>query len=326
MKDKKAEDIVEIEDTRPEYLKKRVLVPSITGIIFLLCGLFYAVHTVYYKSTDDAFIEGHVITVAPRVSGPVLHLNIEDNQDVKKGDLLLEIDPNDYQAKLKETKAKLDEAKAALVSADNQVTKSLSDLDFAKNDYERYSKMREKGISSKQDYEASLNKLTVAEANNNSAKAKFNEIQSSIKRLEAEVEQDELNLSYTKIYAAADGKITNRSVEQGNYVQVAQPMFAIVPEKMWIVANFKETQLANMKPGQPVKIKIDTYGGKKFKGKVDSIQRSTGARASLFPPENAVGSYVKIVQRVPVKIVFTEDISKYNIVPGMSVVPEVKVK
>lgn len=103
-------------------------------------------------------------------------------------------------------------------------------------------------------------------------------------------------------------------------------MFAIVPEKMWIVANFKETQLANMKPGQPVKIKIDTYGGKKFSGKVDSIQRSTGARASLFPPENAVGSYVKIVQRVPVKIVFTEDISKYNIVPGMSVVPEVKVK
>ena len=326
MEEKKAEDIVEIEDTRPEYMKKRVLVPCITGLIFLICGIFYAVHTVYYKSTDDAFIEGHVITVAPRVSGPVLKLNIEDNQDVKKGDLLLEIDPNDYQAKLKETKAKLEEAKAALVSADNQVTKTLSDLDFAKNDYERYSKMHDKGISSKQDYEASLNKLTAAQSNNNSAKARYDEIQSSIKRLEAEVEQDELNLSYTKIYAAADGKITNRSVEQGNYVQTAQPMFAIVPEKMWIVANFKETQLANMKPGQPVKIKIDTYGGKKFEGKVDSIQRSTGARASLFPPENAVGSYVKIVQRVPVKIVFTQDISKYNIVPGMSVVPEVKVK
>ena len=212
------------------------------------------------------------------------------------------------------------------MSADNQVTKSLSDLDFAKNDYERYSKMRAKGISSKQDYEASLNKLTVAQANNKSAKARYDEITASIKRLEAEVEQNELNLSYTKIYAVSDGRVTNRSVEQGNYVQVAQPMFAIVPEKMWIIANFKETQLANMKPGQPVKIKIDTYGSKKFNGKVDSIQRSTGARASLFPPENAVGSYVKIVQRVPVKIVFTEDISKYNIVPGMSVVPEVKVK
>lgn len=325
-KENKVEEIVDLEDTRPEYMKKRVLVPCITAIIFLLCGIFYGVHTVYYKSTDDAFIEGHVITVAPRVAGPVLKLNIEDNQEVKKGDLLLEIDPKDYIAKLKETKAKLEEAKSSLVSAENQVTKSLSDLDFAQNDYERYSKMHDKGISSKQDYEASLNKLTAAQTSNNSAKARFNEIQSSIKRLEAEVEQDELNLSYTKIYATSDGRITNRSVEQGNYVQIAQPMFAIVPEKMWIIANFKETQLANMQPGQPVKIKIDTYGGKKFAGKVDSIQRSTGARASLFPPENAVGSYVKIVQRVPVKIVFTEDISKYNIVPGMSVVPEVKVK
>lgn len=326
MKKDNSEDIVEIEDTRPEYMKKRVIVPSVTAIIFLICGIFYAVHTVYYKSTDDAFIEGHVITVAPRVSGPVMKLNIDDNQEVKKGDLLLEIDPNDYQAKLKETRAKLDEAKAALVNSENQVTKTLSDLEYAQADFERYSKTFERGISSKQEYDSSLNKLTAAQSNSKSAKARYDELTASIKRLEAEVEQDELNLSYTKIYASSDGRITNRSVEQGNYVQVAQPMFSIVPEKMWIVANFKETQLANMQPGQPVQIKIDTYGGKKFQGKVDSIQRSTGARASLFPPENAVGSYVKIVQRVPVKIVFTEDISKYNIVPGMSVVPEVKVK
>ena len=331
MEEKKAnkaikEDIIEIEDTRPEYLKKRVLVPSITGIIFLILGIFYGIHNIYYKSTDDAFIEGNIITVAPRVSGLVLNLNIEDNQDVKKGDLLLEIDPNDYQAKLREKKAELEEAKASLIRAENEVTKSLSDLDFAQNDYERYSKMKEKGISSKQDYEASLNKLTNAQSNNNAAKAKYNEIQYTIKRLEAEVEQEELNLSYTKIYATTDGKITNRSVEEGNYIQTAQPLFAIVPAKVWVIANFKETQLANMKPGQPVKIKIDTYGHKKFKGKVDSIQRSTGAKASLFPPENAVGSYVKIVQRVPVKITFDEDISEYNIVPGMSVVPEVKVK
>ncbi len=331
MEEKKAnkaikEDIIEIEDTRPEYLKKRVLVPSITGIIFLILGIFYGIHNIYYKSTDDAFIEGNIITVAPRVSGLVLNLNIEDNQEVKKGDLLLEIDPNDYQAKLREKKAELEEAKASLIRAENEVNKSLSDLDFAQNDYERYSKMKEKGISSKQDYEASLNKLTNAQSNNNSAKAKYNEIQYTIKRLEAEVEQEELNLSYTKIYATTDGKITNRSVEEGNYIKTAQPLFAIVPAKVWVIANFKETQLANMKPGQPVKIKIDTYGHKKFKGKVDSIQRSTGAKASLFPPENAVGSYVKIVQRVPVKITFDEDISEYNIVPGMSVVPEVKVK
>lgn len=116
MGEKKTEEIVEIEDTRPEYMKKRVLVPSITAIIFLISGIFYGIHTVYYKSTDDAFIEGHVITVAPRVSGPVLNLNIEDNQEVKKGDFLLEIDPNDYQAKLRETKAKLEEAKALAIA------------------------------------------------------------------------------------------------------------------------------------------------------------------------------------------------------------------
>ena len=332
MEDKKPEQQItqesetEQEDNRPEYKKKRVLVPSITAIVFLICGIFYSIHSVYYKSTDDAFVEGHVITVAPRVAGIVLHLNIEDNQEVKKGDLLLEIDPNDYEAKLKETKAKLEEAKAALINSVHQVIKSFSDLDFAQADYERYSKMYKKGISSKQDYDASKNKLTAAQSNNNSAKAAYDEINASIKRLEAEVEQDELNLSYTKIYAAQDGMITNRTVEEGNYIQVAQPLFAIVPEKMWVVANFKETQIANMKKGQPVSIKIDTYSGKKFKGEVDSIQRSTGARQSLFPPENAVGSYVKIVQRVPVKIIFKEDISNYNIVPGMSVVPEVKVK
>lgn len=313
-------------DTRPEYMKKRVIVPSVTAIIFLIFGIYFTIHSIFYQSTDDAFVEGHIVSIAPRVEGPVLKLLIDDNQLVKKGDLLLEIDPKDYEVKLQQAKAKLEEAKASLVRTENQVTKSLSDLEFAQNDYERYSKMFEKGIASKQDYDSSLNKLTSAQSGRNAAKAMYDEISASIKRLEAEVEQDELNLSYTKIYAPEEGLITNRSVEQGNYVQVAQPMFAIVPEKMWVVANFKETQLANMKPGQPVEIKVDTYRGKKFQGKVDSIQRASGAKASLFPPENAVGSYVKIVQRVPVKIVFTEDISKYNIVPGMSVVPEVKVK
>lgn len=313
-------------DTRPEYMKKRVIIPTITAIIFLIFGIYFTIHSIFYQSTDDAFVEGHIVTIAPRVEGPVLELLVDDNQPVKKGDLLLEIDPKDYEVKLAQAKAKLEEAKASLINTENQVKKTLSDLEFAQADYDRYSKMHSKGIASKQEYDSSLNKLTAAESNSKSAKAKYDETTAAIKRLEAEVEQDELNLSYTKIYAPQDGLITNRSVEQGNYVQIAQPMFAIVPEKMWIVANFKETQLANMKPGQPVEIKIDTFRGKKFKGKVDSIQRATGAKASLFPPENAVGSYVKIVQRVPVKIIFTEDISNYNIVPGMSVVPEVKVK
>ncbi len=314
------------EDNRPEFKKKRVFVPIVVFIIFFICAIFYSIHNYYYKSTDDAFVEGHIITVSPRISGIVTNLKIEDNQEVKKGDLLLEIDSNDYRVKLMQSEAKLTEAKSMLKVANNDVEKTSSELNFAQNDFDRYKKMYEKGISSKQEYEESQTKFTTAQANQKSANAKFEEINATIKRLEAEVEENKLNLSYTKIYATNDGLITNRSVEEGNYVQVAQPMFSIVPNHMWIVANFKETQIANMKKGQNVTIKIDTYGTKKFKGKVESIQRSTGAKASLFPPENAVGSYVKIVQRVPVKIIFTEDISQYNIVPGMSVIPEVKVR
>ena len=326
MEHKITESLISEEDKRHIYEKKRVIVPAITALVILVLGIIISINSIFYKSTDDAFVEGHIVTVAPRVFGPVIKLNVEDNQIVKKGDLLLEIDSKDYEAKLKQSQAKLEEAKASLISADNDVVKTLSELEFAQNEYDRYSKMHSKGIASTQDYEASQTKLTQAKSNNSSAKAKYDEITASIKKLEAEVEQDELNLSYTKIYAVQDGKVTHRTVEEGNYVQIAQPLFAIAQDDVWVVANFKETQIANMKKGQKVKIKIDAYGNKKFNGVVDSLQMASGAKASLFPPENAVGSYVKIVQRIPVKILFTDDISGYNIIPGMSAVPTVKVK
>lgn len=314
------------EDNRHLYEKKRVVIPIITGLVILITGILISINSIFYKSTDDAYVEGHIITIAPRVAGPVENLYIDDNQFVKKGDLLLKIDPNDYEVKLKQTSAKLEEARAVLVGTENKIVKTESELDFAKNDSERFTKMFSKGISSKQDFEVSQTRLTVAQSDSNAAKALQDETTAQIKRLEAEKEQDELNLSYTKIYAPEDGLITHRTVEQGNYVQVAQPLFSIVPKKVWVVANFKETQVANMKKGQKVTIKIDAYGNKKFNGVVDSIQMASGAKASLFPPENAVGSYVKIVQRIPVKITFTDDLSEYNIIPGMSVVPTVKVK
>ncbi len=342
------------EDNRPSYQKKRVIVPTLTAIIFFLIGIYFMVHSIHFQATDDAFVEGHIVSVAPRVSGPVVQLLIKDNQPVKKGDLLVVIDPKDYEVKLAQSIANLNQAKADLNISEKDITKTESQfketaheissakskLDFAQKDFKRYSSMLKEGIASKQDYDGSKTSLTVAQENLKSAVEKENETRAvlesakskkdaaiaQIEKLQAEVEENELNLSYTKIYAPQDGLITNRNVEQGNYVQVAQPMFAIVPETVWVVANFKETQLTNMHASQSVEIKIDTYPGKRFKGKVESIQRATGAKASLFPPENAVGSYVKIVQRVPVKIIFTEDVSKYNIVPGMSVVPEVKVK
>ena len=149
-----------------------------------------------------------------------------------------------------------------------------------------------------------------------------------LKMLEAAMKQAKLNLEYTNVKAPNTGIVTNRRIEKGSYVSVGSPLFAIVPDKIWVVANFKENQVGQMKPGQEVTIKVDAYKNKTFKGKIDSIQRASGAKSSLFPPENAVGSFVKIVQRIPVKIVFDEEIdkSKYNIVSGMSVVPKVKVK
>jgi membrane fusion protein (multidrug efflux system) len=144
----------------------------------------------------------------------------------------------------------------------------------------------------------------------------------------AEVEQATLNLSYTKIHAPADGYVTKKNVEPGVFVQVGQSLMAIVPPNVWVTANFKETQLTHMRPGQPATVSVDTYPDETFHGRVDSIQRGTGSRFSLLPPENATGNFVKVVQRIPVKIVFDrpEELAKYRLVPGMSVVPEVNVK
>lgn len=339
---------------RHEYQKKRVIVPAITAGLLILLGIFAAIHSTYFQSTDDAFVEGRLITVAPRVSGPAIQLLVDDNDEVKAGDLLVEIDPADYEVKLKEAEAKLAQAKAELNVTEKEVEKGEANvnqtfedisstqakLNFAQKDHTRYTAMYKAGIVSKQDFENSKTKLEVSQADNKAAaersqaakhalasnQAKTESMNANIQRLEAEVEQAKLNLKYTKIYAPQSGKVSARSVEKGNYLQVGQPLMQIVPKEVWVVANFKEIQLTNMKVHQPVSIKIDTYPNKRFKGEVQSIQRATGAKSSLFPPENAVGSYVKIVQRVPVKIIFKEDISDYNIVPGMSVVPKVKVK
>lgn len=281
-----------------KYTKKRIIIPAIIMIVLVSLGVFSFIHSLSYQSTDDAFIEGNLVSVAPKVAGQVVKLNFNDNDYVKKGQLLLEIDSRDYQNKVDELSASVAEAKAK--------------HEFTQKDYDRYSKLIVDGLCTKQEYE--------------SAKTHYDISRSNIEKLEAQLAQARLNLSYTKIYAPQDGNISSRSVEMGNYVQVGQALTAIVSPNIWVVANFKETQLTNMQKGQEVSIKIDTYPNRVFKGKVDSIQKASGAKASLFPPENAVGSYVKVVQRIPVKITFDDDITKFNIAPGMSVVPKVKIK
>ena len=259
---------------------------------------------------------------------------VTDNQIVKEGDLIAEIDPTDYQISLEKADAAYERMLLNQQNAQANFKASQSNIDVAKKDLERYQVLYEQGAVSKQTLDAAQAKYDGAKANLvNSEQALISQggqkvADADLRTLKASKEQAEKNLEYTKIYAPQSGTIASRRVEKGMYVNVGSPLCVIVPNKVWVVANFKENQLRKMKAGQTVSIKVDTYPNHKFKGKIDSIQRASGAKSSLFPPENAVGSFVKIVQRIPVKIVFTEDINpeEYNLVPGMSVVPKVRVK
>ena len=320
--------------------KKRIIIPACIALFFIFLGLYMFLNSLKYQSTDDAFVEGRFISIAPKVSGQVIALYVDDNDFVKEGDLLLEIDPRDYQNKVNELENALKEAESQKNVSSNDIdqreadlAQTVKNLDFAQKDYERYSKLKKEGLCTKQEYDRAetaykdaLEKQKAMNAVLQSAMSKDEAANANIGKIEAQLAQAKLNLSYTKIYAPQDGNVSSRSVEQGNYVNIAQPLMAVVSPEMWVVANYKETQLTYMKKGQDVTIKIDTYPGKKFKGKIDSIQLASGAKASLFPPENAVGSYIKVVQRIPVKIVFSDDISEYTIAPGMSVIPKVKMR
>ncbi|MDD5422376.1 MAG: HlyD family secretion protein [Candidatus Omnitrophica bacterium] len=267
-----------------------------------VAGIFlsgYLANNLGRVSTDDAYIEGRIHSIAPKIPGTVKTVNVRDNQVVKEGDILIEIDPVDYELKAAEAKANLDIRKAA--------------LEQASRDINRAETLYNEKVFPKERYENSLTAFNLAKAQVEAAEAQFGVAQR--------------NLLYTKICAPSDGHVTKKSVEAGNQVQPAQPLMAIVPDDIWVVANFKETQLTRMRPGQEAEIRVDTYPGKVFWGHVDSIQRGTGSKFSMFPPENAAGNFVKVVQRIPVKIVF--DIvgrEKNPLSIGMSVIPKVKVR
>ena len=259
---------------------------------------------------------------------------ITDNQPVKEGMLVAKIDDADYKVKYEGAKAKYERVLLNQKNAQAIHNAAQTKIEVAKKDLDRYTNLYAQGAVSKQTldnaqaaYDAAQANLTQAEQ---SLLSKTNDkvADTDLKSAKADMDKAALDLSYTKIYAPQSGTVSNRRVEKGMYVNVGTPLFVVVPHNVWVVANFKENQLRHMKPGQAVDIKIDTYPDKVFKGKVDSIQRASGAKSSLFPPENAVGSFVKIVQRIPVKIVFDEKIdpSEYNIIPGMSVVPKVRIR
>ncbi len=327
----KKEDI-EGNEKNLKFRKRFIFIPlSILTVVVLI---FAIVYNLQFQSTDDAYVENHMVQVAPKVAGQLKAVYVKDNQQVKTGDLVAEIDPADYIVKANEARAAYERALAAQKVAKANYSAAQISIENAKADYERYKNLYETGAVSKQQLDMAQTRYQTSQANlvnadeNVMSEAQNKVADADIKVLKAKMDKAELELSYTKIYAPQDGTVSGKRAEVGAYVQTGSPLFAIVPNEVWVVANFKENQVGQMKKDMPVEIKIDAYPNKVFKGKIDSIQRASGAKSSLFPPENAVGSFVKIVQRIPVKIVFDEEINseEYNIVPGMSVIPKVKVK
>lgn len=341
----------------PPRDKKRqfkIIVGSVVLFILLVAIICYVNYSACYESTDDAFIDGYVTLISPRVPGQVERLLVTDNQLVKKGDVLVEIDPRDYEASLSQARAELaaaysqlDQSKAQVKVSEAKVTQAQAGVvaaqaesDRAANDLKRYESVEIQAVS-KSAFDSTQAQSRSSLANVDAAKSQVQAAQAevalsqtgvemataAVQQAEAKLSQAQLNLSYTKIIAPVDARVTARTVQLGNYVQPGQALMALVPRDLWVVANFKETQLTHMRPGQPVELIVDIYPDRKFQGHVDSLQAGSGARFSLLPPENAVGNYIKVVQRVPVKIVFDKPLpDDLDIAPGMSVDPNVKVK
>ena len=401
----------EAEDRRGFFRKH----PSAKPIAFLvaivavlLVGWFWW-ESRHWENTDDAQVDGHIYPISARISGHVIKVNYDDGQVVRKGDVLVQIDPTDYQVALAHAQADYQDAQAQAQAAQynvpissvgsvSQIRSATADMDSAQagvtaalkqveaaqaqveqaqadahkldTDVERYRQLLGKREISQQQFDQAIAAATAADANVAARQAALLAAQAQVKQAQSRIEQAaaelrnaratpnqvaatqakaksadaqaqrskaaldqaQLNLSYTTVVAPVDGVVGKRSVQVGTNVSAGQDLMAIVPlREVWVTANFKETQLAHMRPGQPVKVKVDTYGGRKWDAHVTNIGGATGAMYSLLPPENATGNYVKVVQRIPVRIDFDAsdrpDFNKDGLLrPGMSVEPDVKVR
>jgi membrane fusion protein (multidrug efflux system) len=275
-----------------------IVAAAALAVVGIAYGAFAMFHSFTHETTDDAFVDVHTVSMAPKVAGRVAMVHVDDNQLVKKGDVLVEIDPRDFQVALAQAEANLAKDKATQVQT---------------------------GLNQKRALDLFAQKvISTQERDTNVATAESS--RAAVQADEAAVAQAELNLGYTKITAPIDGFVTNEAVAIGDYLQVGQTLMALVPPRVWVMANFKESQLRDMRPGQPVTVSVDAYPDLKLQGRLDSIQAGSGAAFSLLPPENATGNYVKVVQRVPVKIVLDEQQQVQRVLgPGMSVVPDVTV-
>jgi membrane fusion protein (multidrug efflux system) len=300
------------------------------GVLVLLAavavGAYYYWRSRGYESTDDAYIQGHPVSVSARVSGNSVAVHVQDNQHVPQGQLLVEVDPRDYEIGLARAQAALQVAQADEQKATADVEAARADWTKKEQDWHRDEELVKQGAVTTQTAQHSRADAAAAQANLDAAQKKLAALRAQSTVAQVAVEAARLQLSYSQIRAPQAGFVTQKSVEVGAYVNVGQPLLVIVTDEMFVIANFKETQLTHMRPGQPATIRVDAYPGVVFHGHVDSIQAGTGPTFSLFPPENATGNFVKIVQRVPVKIVF-DGPSDFDsrLVLGLSVRPRVRI-
>lgn len=351
-------------DEQPERKrpgKKPLIILAAVVVVMVIVGFFFWFTSRNIETTDDAFTESDAVTIAPKASGYVTQLLVKDNQRVKKGDLLVAIDPQDNQAQRDQAQAQLGLAVAQLHQAQAQL--ALSRVQYPAQKDQALAQQakaeanllnaqaddkRQRGVdpraTSQRNIDAASAQLRSARAELQSAKAQVevaSQIQLQIRQQETNVEARQqqveqakaqlntanLNLSYTEVRAPYDGFVTRRNVQVGTLVQAGSSLFSLVSPNVWVTANFKESQLERMNPGDKVEITVDAWPDMKLEGHVDSIQMGSGSRFSTFPSENATGNYVKIVQRVPVKIVIDKGLDPNKPLPlGLSVEPKVTVE
>ena len=352
--DKKGDDDHDDKDAKgnddkgekPKKMSKRkkrflIIIAVIVGIALIIAAVLYYLHERHFENTDDAFVDGHIAQVSPQVSGRILTLDIVDNQMVEAGQLLAEIDPRDFEVKLEQGKAQHAQAKAQVALHEATLRQNIANVQVAQAERERahldlarFTTVNPKAIT-RQQYDQAVataktadGKLSAAQHAVDESRAQIDADKASVAQSQSDIDNAALQLSYTKIIAPFAGRVTKRTVEPGNIVSPGQPLLAIVSPDLWVTANFKETQLTYMHKGQPVDIEVDTYPDVIFHGHVDSFQTGSGAAFSALPAENATGNYVKVVQRVPVKILFDDagQRDNYRLAPGLSVTPRVTVR
>src|ERR1700733_14359753 len=340
----------------PLNRKAALIVGAVIACLLALVAIIWWLHARNYESTDDAFIDAHVVRIAPRISGEVARVLVHDNQLVAAGDLLVEIDRADPQSRLVqvssqgvEAQTQLSQARAQLPVSEAAHAQALANASAARvqaakaqRDLERYQALHQenpKAVSQTQldqivvtadsaraQHEAAEQQVRGAAAQMDVARVQVSGAEARLRTLQAQIGEAQLNLGHTRIVAPFAGHVTQKSVAAGSYVAPGQELMALVPLDLWVTANFKETQLALMRPSQHVEVSVDACPRVTLPGHVDSIQRGAGQAFALLPPENATGNYVKVVQRVPVKIILERVPRDCPLGPGMSVEPRVQVR